>query len=92
MNALIEKSSKKYAQRMSEWIDIALEEGIRFFVTSLGKPGAARPGVTAGTVIHANQSVGTIVNTDFCPFQLGDIVINQSADGVYPLRYPVRLA
>ena len=23
---------------MSEWIDIALEEGIRFFVTSLGKP------------------------------------------------------
>ncbi len=33
MNALIEKSSKKYHQRMSEWIDIALEEGIRFFVT-----------------------------------------------------------
>ena len=23
---------------MSEWIDIALEEGVRFFVTSLGKP------------------------------------------------------
>ena len=38
MNALIEKSSTKYQQRMSEWIDIALEEGIRFFVTSLGKP------------------------------------------------------
>jgi nitronate monooxygenase len=38
MNALIEKSSKKYHQRMTEWIDIALEEGIRFFVTSLGKP------------------------------------------------------
>lgn len=38
MNALIEKSSQRYHQRMSEWIDIALEEGIRFFVTSLGKP------------------------------------------------------
>ena len=37
-NALIEKGSKKYFERMSEWIDIALEEGIRFFVTSLGKP------------------------------------------------------
>jgi len=37
-NALIEKGSEKYFQRMSEWIDIALEEGIRFFVTSLGKP------------------------------------------------------
>ena len=38
MNALIEKASKKYHERMTEWIDIALEEGVRFFVTSLGKP------------------------------------------------------
>lgn len=37
-NALIEKGSQKYLDRMSEWIDIALDEGIRFFVTSLGKP------------------------------------------------------
>ena len=37
-NALIEKGSEKYFKQMSEWIDIALEEGIRFFVTSLGKP------------------------------------------------------
>ncbi len=37
-NALIEKGSKKYFEKMSDWIDIALEEGIRFFVTSLGKP------------------------------------------------------
>ena len=38
MNALIEKASKRYHVRMTEWIDIALEEGVRFFVTSLGKP------------------------------------------------------
>ncbi len=37
-NALIEKGSQKYLDRMSDWIDIALDEGIRFFVTSLGKP------------------------------------------------------
>ena len=37
-NALIEKGSKKYIDRMSDWIDIALDEGIRFFITSLGKP------------------------------------------------------
>ena len=37
-NALIEKSNKIHIERMSVWIDIALEEGIRFFVTSLGKP------------------------------------------------------
>ena len=38
MNALIEASSKRYLDRMVAWIDIALEEGIRFFITSLGKP------------------------------------------------------
>jgi NAD(P)H-dependent flavin oxidoreductase YrpB (nitropropane dioxygenase family) len=38
MNALIEQSSKTYHQRMVKWVEIALEEGIRFFVTSLGNP------------------------------------------------------
>ena len=38
MNALIEQSSKTYHERMTRWIDIALEEGVRFFVTSLGNP------------------------------------------------------
>ena len=37
-NALIEQSSKYYRQRMEQWIEIALEEGIRFFITSLGNP------------------------------------------------------
>jgi nitronate monooxygenase len=37
-NALIEASSKAYLARMSQWIDVALEEGIRFFITSLGDP------------------------------------------------------
>ena len=38
MNALIEKSSKRYHDKMVEWVDIALEEGVRFFITSLGNP------------------------------------------------------
>ena len=38
MNALIEQSSKTYRERMERWIEIALEEDVRFFVTSLGKP------------------------------------------------------
>jgi nitronate monooxygenase len=38
MNALIEQSSRAYHGRMTRWIDIALEEGIRFFITSLGNP------------------------------------------------------
>lgn len=53
-NALIEKGSKKYIERMSEWIDIALEEGIRFFVTSLGKPDwvCERVHAKGGVVYH----------------------------------------
>jgi nitronate monooxygenase len=38
MNALIEQSSQTYHERMVRWLEIALEEGVRFFVTSLGNP------------------------------------------------------
>jgi len=38
LNALIEKSSKRYHNKMIEWVDVALEEGVRFFITSMGKP------------------------------------------------------
>jgi nitronate monooxygenase len=37
-NAIIEKGSKVYEERMRRWIDIALEEGVRFFITALGNP------------------------------------------------------
>lgn len=38
MNLIVEKSSKSYEDRMKKWLDIALEEGVRFFITSLGNP------------------------------------------------------
>jgi len=38
MNVLTEKSSDRYLERMRQWLDIALEEGVRFFVSSLGNP------------------------------------------------------
>lgn len=54
MNALIEQSSRVYQKRMVRWVDTALDEGVRFFVTSLGNPrwvvdAVARAG---GTVYH----------------------------------------
>jgi len=54
MNALIEQSSKTYRERMERWIDIALEEGVRFFVTSLGNPRwvVDRVGAVGGVVYH----------------------------------------
>jgi nitronate monooxygenase len=51
---LIEASSRTYHERMVRWVNVALEEGIRFFVTSLGNPRwvveAARP--VGGIVYH----------------------------------------
>lgn len=53
-NALIEASSKAYLARMSRWIDIALEEGVRFFITSLGNPKwvCGRVHAAGGVVYH----------------------------------------
>lgn len=38
MNVIVEKSVSAYEERMKAWMDIALEEGVRFFVTALGNP------------------------------------------------------
>ena len=38
LNALIEASSQAYHQRMVRFVNVAIEEGIRFVVTSLGNP------------------------------------------------------
>jgi len=55
MNALIEQSSKKYFAQMQEWIDIAIEEGVYFFITSLGKP---------NWVVNRVHSAGGVVYHD----------------------------
>ncbi len=38
VNLIIEASSKKYMERVQQWVDISLEENINFFVTALGNP------------------------------------------------------
>lgn len=53
-NALIEGTNKIYLDRMRLWIDIALEEGVRFFLTSLGNPKwvCERVHAAGGVVYH----------------------------------------
>lgn len=53
-NALIEGNNKLYRERMTQWIDIALEEGVRFFLTSLGNPRwvCERVHAAGGVVYH----------------------------------------
>lgn len=38
LNVIVEKSSKVYLERMQRYVDESIEEGVRFFVTSLGNP------------------------------------------------------
>jgi nitronate monooxygenase len=55
MNVIVEKSVKRYQERMEQWVAIALEEGIRFFVTALGNPRWVVEAVKAypdGVVFH----------------------------------------
>ena len=73
MNALIEKSSRKYQQRMSQWIDIALEEGLRFFVTSLGKP---------DWVAERVHAAGGLVYHDVTEMKWARIGLDNGADGL----------
>ena len=72
-NALIEKSSTKYQQRMSAWIDIALEQGVRFFITSLGKP---------DWVVKRVHAVGGVVYHDVTESRWAEIGIDCGVDGL----------
>ena len=53
-NAIVEKSSRVYEDRMRRWVDVALEEGVRFFVTALGNPRwvVAKVHAVGGVVYH----------------------------------------
>lgn len=54
MNVIVERSSKVYLERMRRYVDVALEEGVRFFVTSLGNPRwvVERAHAVGGRVYH----------------------------------------
>ncbi|MEM7586585.1 MAG: nitronate monooxygenase [Acidobacteriota bacterium] len=54
LNVIVERSSKVYLDRMKAYVDIAIEEGVRFFVTSLGKPQwvVERAHAVGGKVYH----------------------------------------
>lgn len=72
-NAIVEKSSKVYEDRMRQWIDIALEEGVRFFITALGKP---------DWVVRKVHAVGGIVYHDVTERKWADAALEHGVDGL----------
>ena len=73
MNVLIEKSSFKYQERMRKWIDIALDEGVLFFITSLGKP---------DWVVKQVHSRGGKVYHDVTEKKWAEIAVESGVDGL----------
>ena len=72
-NAIVEKSSKVYEERMRSWIDVALDEGVRFFVTALGNP---------RWVVDAAHAVGGIVYHDVTERRWADKALDAGVDGL----------
>lgn len=73
MNALIEKSSRHYHERLVRWVDIALEEGVRFFITSLGNP---------KWVVDRTAQVGGVVYHDVTERKWADKAIDGGVHGL----------
>jgi len=71
-NLLVEKSSKKYEDRMRVWLDIALEEGVRFFITALGNP---------RWVVERVRPLGGIVYHDVTARKWADKAAESDVDG-----------
>ena len=91
-NLLVEKSSKRYEDRMKAWLDIALEEGVRFFITALGNPRwvVDRVKPLGGVVYH------DVVNRKWAEKALeggvdGLICVNNRAGGHLGAESPERL-
>jgi len=82
MNALIEKSSKRYLKTMQQWVDIALQRGVRFFITSLGKPDwVVRTAHQAGAVVYHDVTETKWAQKGVDCGVDGLIAVNQRAGG-----------
>lgn len=72
VNFIIEGSSKKYLQRVHQWVDIALEEKVPFFVTALGNP---------CWVVDKARSTGTTIYHDVTSRQWAEKALDGGVDG-----------
>ena len=73
LNVICEKSAKVYRERMERYVDEALEEGVRFFVTSLGDP---------RWVVDKAHAVGGFVYHDVTELKWAKKGLDSGADGL----------
>lgn len=73
MNLLVEQSAKRYEDRLKEWLDISLEEGVRFFITALGNP---------TWVIEKVRPFGGVVYHDVTSLKWAERAVAYGVDGL----------
>jgi nitronate monooxygenase len=72
-NAIVEKSSRMYEERMRRWLDVALEEDVRFVITALGNP---------RWVVKRVHAAGGIVYHDVTDRRWADKALAEGVDGL----------
>ena len=73
LNVIVEKSSKVYEDRMKRYVDLAIEEGVRFFVTSLGNP---------RWVVDKAEAVGGVVYHDVVNRKWSERAVQEGVKGL----------
>lgn len=73
MNVIVEKSSEKHRQHMHKCVEIALQQGCRFFITSLGNP---------KWVVDAVKKEGGIIYHDVTSRKWAEKAIESGVDGL----------
>ncbi|MBW1878855.1 MAG: nitronate monooxygenase [Deltaproteobacteria bacterium] len=71
-NAIVEKS-RVLENQMRRWIDVALDEGVRFFITALGNP---------SWVVEAIHGAGGIVYHDVTERKWAEKALSHGVDGL----------
>jgi nitronate monooxygenase len=103
LNIIVEKSSSIYEERMRRYLEIALEEGVRFFTTALGNPSwvCKRVHPYGGIVYHdvtnrrwaekalAEGVDGLICVNDRAGGHVGTLSLKALYDELAPLNLPL---
>ena len=102
VNMLVEGSNSRYRKALQRWMEVSLEEGVRFFVTALGNPrwvveqAKALGGVVfhdATNVTHARKALDNGVDGFICVNNragghAGELSPQQLFDEIAPLGKP----
>lgn len=93
MNVLLEHAFRRYQRRMDEWIDIALDEGVRFFLTALGHPRLVADRIhDAGGILYHDVTGRGFARKAADAGVDGLVCVNDRAGGHAGRRTPERLA